>query len=57
VISDRRYECTAVEATLQTYGPDAVSKSLNNLLEKVTAGMGKARPGPQDGVVASARGQ
>jgi len=57
VISDRRYECTAVEATLQTYGPNAVCKSLNNLLEKVTAGMGKARPGPQDDVVASARGQ
>jgi len=37
VIAERRYECTAEEATVRTYGPNAVSKSLNDLLEQVIA--------------------
>jgi glycosyltransferase involved in cell wall biosynthesis len=36
VIRERRYERTAEQATLQTYGPAAVSRSLNGLLEQVT---------------------
>ena len=36
LIDTRGYEFTAEEAAVQTYGPDAVSKSLNNLLEQVT---------------------
>ena len=36
VIADRRYECTAAEAALQTYGPAAVSEGLTTLLEQVT---------------------
>ena len=54
VIRDRRHECTAVEATLQTYSPDAVSRSLNKLLEEVIAGKGEQRPRPEARVVASA---
>jgi len=36
VICERRYECTAQRAALQTYGPGAVSESLNRLFEQVT---------------------
>lgn len=36
VMETRRYELTAEEAAVRTYGPDAVSRSLNNLLEQVT---------------------
>jgi glycosyltransferase involved in cell wall biosynthesis len=43
VIDSRRYDCTAVEATLKTYGPAAVSLALNGLLEQVRAGKGSDR--------------
>jgi glycosyltransferase involved in cell wall biosynthesis len=36
VIRDRRYDRTAADAAIRTYGPDAVAESLNNLLERVT---------------------
>jgi glycosyltransferase involved in cell wall biosynthesis len=35
VIQDRCYERTAAQAALQTYGPAAVSKSLNSVLSQV----------------------
>jgi Glycosyl transferases group 1/Glycosyl transferase 4-like domain len=35
VIGDRSYERTAAQAALQTYGPEAVSKSLNILVKQV----------------------
>ena len=38
VIADRCYERTAAEAARQTYGPEAVSKSLNKLIAQVMAG-------------------
>jgi hypothetical protein len=38
VISDRRYEHTAEQAALRTYGPQAVSKSLNALIGQIMAG-------------------
>jgi glycosyltransferase involved in cell wall biosynthesis len=34
-ITDRRFDCTAERAAVETYGPDAVSTSLNRLLERV----------------------
>ena len=34
VITEHRFERTAVEAALQTYGPDAISSKLNRLLEQ-----------------------
>jgi glycosyltransferase involved in cell wall biosynthesis len=37
VIESRSYERTAAEAALQTYGPEAVSRSLDELLHKVMA--------------------
>jgi glycosyltransferase involved in cell wall biosynthesis len=36
LIETRGYERTAEQAALEVYGPDAVSKSLNRLLEQVT---------------------
>jgi len=36
VIEERGYERTAEQAAVRTYGPDAISKSLNELLEQVT---------------------
>jgi glycosyltransferase involved in cell wall biosynthesis len=36
LIETRGYQRTAEEAALEVYGPDAVSKSLNRLLEQVT---------------------
>ena len=38
VIEERCYERTASETTLQTYGPDAVGKSLNKLITAVSDG-------------------
>jgi glycosyltransferase involved in cell wall biosynthesis len=35
VIESRSYERTAAQAALQTYGPEAVSKSLNTLVKQV----------------------
>ena len=37
VIQNREYERTAADATLQTYGPDAVAKSLETLINDVMA--------------------
>ena len=52
VIDDRCYERTAERAALQIYGPDAVSKSLNQLLKQVTAGRGReSGPAQADAVV------
>jgi glycosyltransferase involved in cell wall biosynthesis len=36
VVRDRRYERTAEHAAVRTYGPEAVSRSLNDLLQQVT---------------------
>ena len=38
VIAERRYEKTVVDPALKTYGPAAVSKSLNILIEQAKAG-------------------
>jgi glycosyltransferase involved in cell wall biosynthesis len=38
VIENRHYERTAAQAAVQTYGPDAVSKSLNKLLRRMANG-------------------
>ena len=37
VIRERDYERTAAEAAVQSYGPEAVSRSLDKLLNKVMA--------------------
>jgi len=37
VIRERDYERTAAQAALQTYGPEAVSRSFDKLLNKVMA--------------------
>jgi len=37
VIQGHNYECTATRAALESYGPQAVSRSLDNLLNKVIA--------------------
>jgi glycosyltransferase involved in cell wall biosynthesis len=55
VIEGRRYERTAIEATLRTYGPAAVSQALNGLLQKVTAKSTNEQPLPQASTVTSAR--
>jgi glycosyltransferase involved in cell wall biosynthesis len=44
VIEERGYERTAEQAAVRTYGPDAISRSLNELLEQVT---GKRQSEPQ----------
>lgn len=44
VISQRLYERTAERAALQTYGPAAISQSLNRLLAEVTADRRPTRP-------------
>ena len=36
LIGERGYERTAAQAAVQTYGPAAVTKSLNELFEQVT---------------------
>jgi glycosyltransferase involved in cell wall biosynthesis len=41
LVRDRSYEKTAREAAIRIYGPDAVSKSLNALLNEATAVKGK----------------
>jgi glycosyltransferase involved in cell wall biosynthesis len=38
VIGERRHERTASRATLDAYGPEAVSKGLNRLIHQVTSG-------------------
>jgi glycosyltransferase involved in cell wall biosynthesis len=57
LIESRRYERTAVEATLQTYGPAAVSEALNTLLEQVTAGAKTDQPQAETGILTSAGAQ
>jgi glycosyltransferase involved in cell wall biosynthesis len=42
IIRDRTYERTAAQAALQTYGPEAVSRSFDKLLNKVMSGRLKA---------------
>jgi glycosyltransferase involved in cell wall biosynthesis len=42
IIRDRTYERTAAQAALQTYGPEAVSRSFDKLLSKVMSGRLKA---------------
>jgi glycosyltransferase involved in cell wall biosynthesis len=54
VIEDRRYERTAIDATLQTYGPAAIADALNLLLERVTAGAKSDGLQPEAGVLTSA---
>jgi glycosyltransferase involved in cell wall biosynthesis len=45
LIAARRYERTAEEAAVRTYGPKAVSDALNHMLQQVTA-RNRTAPGP-----------
>jgi hypothetical protein len=43
VIRDRRYEQTAVQAALKTYGPEAVARGLDELLNKIMTAARESR--------------
>jgi hypothetical protein len=54
VIIERRYERTAEQAALQTYGPAAMAESLNRLVLDGAARHGKERPMAQTAAPAPA---
>lgn len=54
VIEERRYQHTAIEATLRTYGPAAISEALNTLLEQVTGRKKSDHRQAEAGVLTSA---
>jgi glycosyltransferase involved in cell wall biosynthesis len=54
LIAQRRYERTAEEAAVRTYGPKAVSEALNNMLEQVTARNRTAPSRPRQSGIAPA---
>ncbi len=54
LMASGRYDRKAEQAARHTYGPEAVSRSLNNLLVQVTARAETARRGSPTGIIASA---
>jgi glycosyltransferase involved in cell wall biosynthesis len=54
VVSERRYEKTAQNATVQRYGPAAVSRSLDSLLKQAVAPRRSPLPDGQARIAASA---